>query len=198
MLMEEIWTKAIQQDHTIGMEPPTGLVLGLDNSLTKTGWACVNREVASHGLIKPPEKLRGAERLYWWKVTYDELLRDLTPGAVIIEAYAHNAGFQAHQIGEPGGILRVMLYERGIPWATVAPGTLKKFVTGKGDSSKQGISLHLFKRWGLVVEQEDAADATGLALMGCDIHQQTQAMEEATEKMTWGDTLTQIRTRTRA
>jgi len=28
-----------------------------------------------------------------------------------------------------------MLYERGIPWATVAPGTLKKFVTGKGSGS---------------------------------------------------------------
>lgn len=198
MLMEEIWAKAIQQEHNIGMEPPTGLVLGLDASLAKTGWASINREVTIHGLIKPPEGTRGAERLHWWRMTYDEMLRDLTPGVVVVEAYAHNAKHGAHQIGEAGGVLRMLLYERAVPWAVVAPATLKKFVIGKGSGSKQGISLHLFKRWGLTVEQDDAADGMGLALMGCELHEQTQAMEEAMEKMTWGETLGRVRTRTRA
>lgn len=175
---------ALQQEHDIGNF--TGLYVGLDLSLACTGVAMLNDEYLTTWNLVPGDKLRGVERLGWYWHEVNELLKDPI-STVCVENYAFNKGNQAHQVGELGGLVRLILWRQCVSSYLVAPATLKKFVTGSGGGKKAGIPLHLYKRWGLTVEQEDQADATGLALMAMlsRVHtvERIKAQTEALEAM---------------
>lgn len=175
---------ALQQEHDIGNF--TGLYVGLDLSLSCTGVAMLNDEYSTSWNLVPGDKLRGTERLEWYWHEMNELLADPI-STVCVENYAFNKGNQAHQTGELGGLVRLMLWRKYMSSYLVAPGTLKKFITGSGAGKKSGIPLHLYKKWGLTVEQEDQADATGLALMAMysRVHamEKTKAQAEAVKAM---------------
>lgn len=175
-----------------------GRCIGIDASLTSTGIALLEGDLLHTWLLKT--KLRGSERLAYYDEEFVRLLSEYRPDAVCLEGYAYGRHNKAHDIGELGGIIRLNLWRAGVPHYVVAPPTLKKFVTGSGAGGKQGISLHLFKRWGISVEQEDEADATGLALMGAYRHfdlQGTKAQEEAVAKMEVRQGPRPVRVRTR-
>lgn len=138
--------------------------LGVDPSLTCTGLALLEERRLSTWTLKPG--CVGINRLIWFKGTMTNQLRALCPTAVILEGYSYGSPSSAHPIGELGGILRVVFWELGLPLYIIAPNTLKKFVTGHGQGGKGPIPLHLYKRWGVTVEQEDEADAAGLAFLG--------------------------------
>lgn len=59
--------------------------------------------------------------------------------------------------------VRERLYVFNIPFVIVAPTTLKKFVTGKGNSPKDVIMLEIYKRYGVSIMDNNLADAYGLA-----------------------------------
>ena len=48
----------------------------------------------------------------------------------------------------------------------VAPTSLKKFVTGKGNAKKDLMLLSVYKRWGFDTTNDNKADAYGLAQFG--------------------------------
>lgn len=153
------------------------LFVGIDLSLTSTGIAYVHRVSPDEvhrvaGVYSPPKAFRGVERLGWYR---DHLIADIMNHAlapsgrdvlVVIEGYAAQAKYRAHQIGELGGVIRLALDESNIPFTVIAPTVLKKFVTGKGNSPKSLILKYLLSYFGADVDQEDAGDAMGLALYG--------------------------------
>jgi Holliday junction resolvasome RuvABC endonuclease subunit len=59
---------------------------------------------------------------------------------VFIEDYAFAARGRIFHIGENTGILKNKLYHLGIPYSVVAPPTVKKFATGRGNAQKDGMS----------------------------------------------------------
>ncbi len=138
--------------------------LGVDASLTSTGLAFLEEKGLATCTLAP--KCRGTERLDWYEGAMTDALRVYRPTAVILEGYAFARPNQAHQMGELGGVLRLLFWRAGLPLYLIAPNTLKKFVTGHGQGGKGPIPLYLFKRWGVTVEQEDEADAAGLAFLG--------------------------------
>ncbi len=85
---------------------------------------------------------------------------------VCIEGY----GFARTANIEPlfciGTLLRYKLYKKGILYVDVPPNNLKKFVTGKGQAKKNLIMKELYKRWGIDTDDDNQADAHGLALFG--------------------------------
>jgi len=124
-------------------------LVGIDASLTSTGIAVNNGQ----GLLVSTEnissKKRGPERL----IEIREEIRDMVVFAdlVILEDYAYSRTNQAHQIGELGGVLRVMLFEMG-----------KKVLL---------VSTNQLKKWGIECRTNDETDAAvlvyiGLAYMG--------------------------------
>lgn len=158
-----------QQEH--GFSEFIGNYIGLDPSLTSFGVAILNDDVLTSWVWKPPKDCRGAHRLCWFHDHLIELLRDFAATqAIVFEGYAFSRSNQAHQIGELGGLVRLASYISCRPMYEVQPNTLKKFVTGSGVGGKSPIALNLYKRWGLDVEQEDMADATGLAVIGLYLH----------------------------
>jgi len=62
--------------------------------------------------------------------------------------------------------VRKKLYENNIKFIIVAPTTLKKFITGKGNSEKDTMFLEIYKRYGLSFTNNNIADAFSLAKVG--------------------------------
>lgn len=105
---------------------------------------------------------------------------------VVIEGYSFgSAGGKvsghAHDRAELGGVLRNQLvdYCRVVE---VAPTTLKKFATGKGNADKAEVVSALSRRYGRTFKSDDAADAfalmqIGLCLTG-DFDPETRAQQE--------------------
>lgn len=56
---------------------------------------------------------------------------------VYLEGYAFAARGRVFNIAENGGMLKYKLWKNGIHYTIVAPTTIKKFATGKGNASKE-------------------------------------------------------------
>lgn len=151
--------------------------IGLDMSLAATGvcalkhWTSpgkhwlTNFSVARIGTLTPPDKLTGPARLEWIFNQLAPILETDRPKLVAIEGYAHGASFQAHALGEVGGMARLLLWKLGIPFVEVQPTTLKKYLTGDGQATKAKIKKSVKARWGRDIKDNNQADAFGLALL---------------------------------
>lgn len=142
-------------------------VLGLDLSLTRTGWA--GPDVNAFGDITT--NLRGAARLDYierqiGKLLYRQDEKAALVDVVVLEGYAYGARNHREDLGELGGVVRLFLWRLGIPYAIVPPAKLKKFTTGKGNASKDECLSAAIRRFGFEGSTNDAADAFMLARMG--------------------------------
>lgn len=87
--------------------------------------------------------------------------------AIYIEGYSFGSkGGALSSICEYGGILRWHLDELSDRIFEVAPSTLKKFCTGKGDGNKDMVAAHLSRRWNVMFHDNDSFDAFGLYRLG--------------------------------
>jgi Holliday junction resolvasome RuvABC endonuclease subunit len=69
-------------------------------------------------------------------------------------------------IGMVHGAVRAALLEWGISYAVVAPASLKKFATGRGNAGKPEMAVALFKRVGLELADDNQVDAWWLRAAG--------------------------------
>lgn len=140
-------------------------VLGLDLSLTATGWAT---GLDRYGVYKPAT--RGVGRLVelnqWLTDLVWNLGADPDGELAVIEGYAYAKTNQAHQIGEWGGVARLTLYQAGIPYVEVPPAVLKKFSAGRGNATKADMRMALYQRTGIDVKDDNTVDAIWLAAAG--------------------------------
>lgn len=167
------------------------IVCGIDPSLTNTGICYGQNE---HTLVGIGSKTQGQDvrsRILRYEnlvAKIDTLLEQITPSLILIEAYAYSRNMAGQMfLGEFGGILRFHLVDRSPNVIEVAPNLLKKFVTGKGNAPKEVVQAHLAKRYGLLFDNSDEADAFVLWKMGCvmlgKIESENQAQREAIEKV---------------
>lgn len=77
-------------------------------------------------------------------------------------SYASNGAFIL-QMGALHYMIRLMLKKNDINFKVVAPGTLKKFVTGDGRSKKDLMLLKVYKKWNVEFSDDNLADAYSLA-----------------------------------
>lgn len=167
--------------------------MALDLSLARTGYALPD---GSAGVLVPPKGSdRGMARLAWIR---DEAYRRVCVFAghlVVIEGYAMGMGRDAqnHAMGELGGVVRLKLYERGIPYVEVAPGSLKKYATGKGNAGKELVLVEAVKRLDYAGSDNNEADALWLRMMALDhyapgdsyVVRMPAANREALTKIVW-------------
>ena len=82
-------------------------------------------------------------------------------------SYSSDGAFML-QMGALHYFLRIFFRKNNLNYKIIAPGTLKKFVTGDGRSKKDLILLKTYKRWGVEFDINDLADAYGLARMALE------------------------------
>lgn len=158
-------------------------VLGVDPSLTSTGLARPDGTVLTLNT-----KLKGAARLAWLRDSVE--IHVLSADLVVLEGYAFSRANQAHQIGEWGGVLRLLLHESGVPWVEVPSTQLKKFATGSGGAKKPQMLAEAIKRLGYSGYQEDEVDALWLREMamqhyGLSPHKLPAAQLAVLAKVQW-------------
>lgn len=143
-----------------------------------------------HRLPAPPTKKKGGDevdlqpyrvqRLAWIESWIDKtVLVARRPDFVGIEDYALRAEQGAHQLGEVGGIARILFWFRGVYFRKHDPISVKLFVAHDGTAQKDLIEECARKRWGIDhsdvnaepppgkkqnrTTSEDLADAFGIA-----------------------------------
>ena len=87
-------------------------IVAIDPSLQCSG-VCDSQAPDEPFTLVPPAGLAGMARLRWIRGRVVEV----TKGAdlVVIEGYSHGSRYQAHYLGELGGVIRLMLYCLGRP-----------------------------------------------------------------------------------
>jgi len=142
------------------------MILGLDLSLTSTGYALLHdEEVVWHGSVtggnyRDAERL---ERFYEW--VRRTLRSDVFCEHVAIEGYSygsHNTNLPA--IGELGGVIKLAIYQAGIPMHVIPPSTWKKQLLGRGNLPKDMVRVEAFKRYGVEFASQDTLDAWAVAM----------------------------------
>lgn len=139
-------------------------VVGLDLSLRRTGVATAT----SARLLIPPAQLAGFARLRW--IRAQVLGACLTADHVVVEGLSY--GSHTPSALERAGLwhlVMVAIDARGITWTEVAPATLKKYATGKGNADKGQVLAAAIKRLPVDVDNDNTADAAWLAAIGHDL-----------------------------
>lgn len=155
-------------------------VLGLDLSLTSTGYAWLGVDDQWQVGTVQPGKLAGGDRLARIEAAVKVQVLEARPKLAVIEGYSRASKFGREEAGEIGGVIRLMLCRAHVPYAIVAPDTLKLYATGSGAASKAAMQTAAFKRAGQEFDPrqrgEDEADAWWLACAGLE-HLGTPAVQ---------------------
>jgi Holliday junction resolvasome RuvABC endonuclease subunit len=141
------------------------IFVGLDLSLTATGWAVIREGKDPLTGILRGSKRRGVERLLHLQ---DQLINVLPEGPLVIsvEDYSMGSKGKTFHIGEWGGVAKLTLLQRGNCAVLLAsPSSLKQFITGKGNSPKPVVIAHVNKTCATSITNDNEADALTLALM---------------------------------
>jgi crossover junction endodeoxyribonuclease RuvC len=141
--------------------------MGVDTS-TKTGYVILDDEggVANVGVLHHKPTANRFARFASYTKDVSELTAAYGVDVVVIEGYSFAGKFNNSLQYELGACLRMQLYKEEIPFIEVPPTSLKKFVTGKGNAKKDLMLLHVYKRWDFDTEDDNEADAYGLAQFG--------------------------------
>ena len=144
--------------------------VAIDPSLTGTG-ICTEQQQT----LLVSSKLSGAARLLDLREMISRILGRLCVGSpptnlVILENHSYASSNGAHQLGEWGGVLRLLIYELGIPLALVSPNGLKLYATGKHSASKEVVMSEITHRAGRTFATQDEAEAWCLGAMAADFY----------------------------
>lgn len=142
-------------------KPP--LIMGLDASLTSTGVCHIDGRTS---LIRT--KLRGPARLVYLRNSIEA--QACTADLVVMEGYSFGSKQNGPQLGELGGVVKVALFEMGIPFVIIPPQSLKKIATGIGKGGKFGIMAEAIRRLGYKGKSDDEADAMWLREAGLQFY----------------------------
>lgn len=147
------------------------ILAGIDPSLTGTavsiGTAHQSKvhQVVTKSKNYPGESLKvRMDRVEYVVDCVMGIVQPTPPAVIFLEHYSFGSKNKNEYLGELGCYLRLNLREV-CPVYEVAPGTLKKFVCGRGDVKKEQMIAHVFKNWGQMFPTNDHADAFGLFRM---------------------------------
>jgi Holliday junction resolvasome RuvABC endonuclease subunit len=163
---------------------PALRVLGLDLSITATGYALPDGQTAT---------FKGPWKGDWRIVAIKEAVAghaDLVDLAVIedLPTHAKAAGIT----GMVHGAVRAVLLEAGVPYVLVTPATLKAFATGRGNADKTAMAVAALKRAGREFADDNQCDAWWLRAAALDHYGQPEfdlpkVQRERLVKVVWPD-----------
>lgn len=138
-----------------------------DLSLAHAGWATYKDRHEDWGVIDSPKgdgDYADLERLKYIVTTLGEIARG--SDLAVVEGFAFARPEQSHQLGALGYMMRIWLWSHQIPFVTVAPAALKKWASGSGKCKKDLILREVNRRWQVVIDDDNAADAYALLKLG--------------------------------
>lgn len=151
--------------------------VGLDLSLTGTGVTILkdSTHVCSTTIRSRPPKVATPEaEIERLNIIIESVVEYLkkglgeAPRLVVIEGLAFSARntTAVMQLAGLSYMTRSRLLKEEWPFLVVAPTTLKKYITGKGNSPKELMLLEVYRRYGIAFLDNNQCDSFGLALIG--------------------------------
>ena len=112
-------------------------------------------------------RLRGFQRLHLIATEIEQVLLIWQPTFTVVEGYAYTRNIGSFvTVVEVGTVIRAVLHKLQLDWVTIPPTVLKKWVTGKGNASKDEMAVRVKEKWGYVSHSDDIVDAYALAQIG--------------------------------
>jgi crossover junction endodeoxyribonuclease RuvC len=149
------------------------IIASIDPSLVGTS-VCIldadNDYIIEIVTFKVPKDMVGVARLNWLAKQLNSMLKKYNPKEIFIEGYSFmSKGRSVFNLAELGGIFRLILAKRWGGYYEVAPTSLKKFITGKGNAKKQIMLEQTFRKYGLgseILKDDNQVDSYGIARFG--------------------------------
>lgn len=137
-------------------------VMGIDPSLTSTGWACAG-EV---GRLR--SKFKGGQRYEHLRNQFIGLLEHYRPDVIFYEGYAFGRSMPGTMgRAELGGLFKLEAYVRGIAVVLVPPTCLKKVATNSGSAKKPQMKSSIVSLFDVDSScNDDEIDAYALRALG--------------------------------
>ena len=151
---------------TLPLEIPGPRVLGIDLSLTSSGIAIIANHRVWCTTLKPKASGHDRLELICEKITDWAADADL----ILIEAAVSlPKGGNAIIMGGAWWVVTHALWHEAQDYVVVQPSQLKKYASGKGNASKDMVGYEAVRRFpGVMITDNNQADALWLAHMGCD------------------------------
>jgi len=134
----------------VGIDPSTktGFV-----ALDETGQVLKAKELTGVGAVDPKRMI----------TLIDEIIEHIQKDDfIVIEGFGF-ASQQAIQLGGIGWGIRMALARRGFTYTEATPTQLKKFASGKGNTKKDELAVHIYKNFGFEHASDNVRDAYVLA-----------------------------------
>ncbi len=147
------------------------LILGIDPSLTGTGWGIIRAEGSrlshvANGTIKPPVKLTMPARLSALFAETRAIITEFAPHEAAAEEVFSNKNPQSTlKLGQARGAVMAALGAAGLDVAEYAPRLVKKAVVGNGAAEKRQVQAMVERLLpGAKPDSLDASDALAVAI----------------------------------
>ena len=152
----------------LNCDPASPVYIGIDPSYSGFAVTVYSSDDSYYSVVTKFSG-QGGERL---KQIYDHvynLIMDTNMlfkvESIAMEGYAYGSQM-ANALGELGGVVKLAMFELGYEPVLVAPPSLKKYATGKGNGvQKSVIMLKVFQKWNVQLLDDNAADSFVLARM---------------------------------
>ena len=144
-------------------------IIGLDLSLSSTGWFVIDQDIQYGQLKTNPKKFSNPiERVEY---IADFILEKIKShdGVDLVIMQDYFVGQQSQtviKLAMLGTIVRYKLLQNNIGFLTVMPTQIKKFETGKGNGHKDNILKSVYKKHGHDIQSNNTADACAIAYLG--------------------------------
>lgn len=145
--------------------------IGLDISMTATGLVVLNekKEAVLETCIKSKPQRDWFARMRGIITQLQQEHKKYMPAIYFVEGYAFGAHGKVFDIAELSGTIKYHIAQIWTPSCTIIqipPTALKKFITGKGNAPKDMMLKEVYKKYGKDYDNDNIADAYGLAFMG--------------------------------
>ena len=154
------------------------IIIGLDPSLSCTGWGIVAKSGnrlshIANGQVKTDPKMPLAERLVVLdRELTDVLLRHRPETGAVEEVFVNKNAQSTLKLGQARGVCLLALARAGLPVAEYAPTLVKKAVVGTGRAEKAQVQAMLRVLLpGVMPVGADAADALAVAITHAHLNQ---------------------------
>lgn len=165
-------SNALALPHAKAAPRSTSALLALDLGTT-TGWAVRNtrgRIISGTAEFKPHRFEGGGMRYLRFSQWLGDILKTVPEiNAVYFEEVRRHVGTDAaHAYGGFLATLTAWCEEHGMPYQGVPVGTIKHFVTGKGNADKATVMAAIRSR-GFLVKDDNEADAIAILLWAIEM-----------------------------
>lgn len=146
-------------------------ILGLDPSLTSTGWGIIDVEgnkikYVADGIVKTDAKMELADRLVKLHTGICEIIEQYKPDeAAIEEVFVNSNPHSSLKLGQARGVIFLAPAIHGLPVSEYEPNRIKKTVVGVGHAEKDQVQTMVkILLPGCKPKNADSADALAIAI----------------------------------